>query len=107
MSTGVKKSSRTMMEIAKKKADLTKLATTLFEPEGKNPYYLREGKAIRNLNELKENLEYFSDKEAQWLASWIEYLGDKETAARIRAAPDAFKGIISERHAELIEFYRK
>ncbi len=102
-----KKKGRTMTKIAQKRAILTKLASSLFEPEGKNPYYMGDGRAIKNLTELKENLDSLSDNEAHWLASWIEYLGDEETAKRIRAAPDTFKAIINERYTELMEFYHK
>ena len=49
----------------------------------------------------------FMETEAEWVASWIEYLGDTETADKIRATPNEFKGIISARYEELSEFQSK
>ncbi len=97
----------TLRKIADKKKELARLANSLFEPVGKEPYYLNQGKAIRNLSELVENLDAFSETEAPWLASWIEYLGDEETAMRIREMPGAFKEVINERYAELQEFFHR
>ena len=88
------------IERARKRAELVKTAKDLFEATGKNPYYRGE-KIIRNFKELKENLAEFTEDEAQWVASWIEYLGDAETAARIRERPSRFKEFISERYDEL------
>ncbi len=102
------KKERIATKINKKKTELSKLATSLFNPAGKNPYYLNRGSssiAIKNMAELKDNLDVFTREEAPWLASWIEYLGDKETAARIRETPGEFKAIIIERHEELHEFF--
>jgi len=100
-------------KIKEKKAELSKLAASLFEPVGKNPYYLNRSSSnsgdmtitIKNLSALREHLDVFSDDEALWLAMWIAYLGDKETAERIRQKPEKFKEIIAERHEELREFY--
>ena len=101
-------------KIKEKRAELSKLATSLFDPVGKNPYYLNRSSgsgdsdmtiAIKNLSELRDNLDVFNEKEAPWLASWIEYLGDKKTAARIRETPGEFEEIIIERHEELQEFF--
>ncbi|MEA2074888.1 MAG: hypothetical protein U9O85_04025 [Euryarchaeota archaeon] len=103
-----KKKKRTVRRINNKKAELSKLATFLFDPVGKNPYYLNRGNgsiAIKNFAELRGNLDAFTEEEAPWLAMWIEYLGDKETAARIRETPGEFKEIIIERHGELQEFF--
>jgi len=102
------KKERIAAEINKKKTELSRLATSLFDPVGKNPYYLNRGSssiAIKNMAELRDNLEMFTKDEALWLASWIEYLGDKETAARIRETPDKFAEVIVERHEELQEFF--
>jgi len=96
------------MIITRKKAELARLATSLFAPARKNPYYLNRGSSaivIKNLAELRENLDVFTEEEAPWLASWIEYLGDKETAARLTETPGEFKDIIIERHEELQEFF--
>ncbi|RZN37178.1 MAG: hypothetical protein EFT35_06710 [Methanophagales archaeon ANME-1-THS] len=83
------------------------IATSLLTPAGKNPYYLIRGTdciAINNLAELKDRIDMFMENEAGWVASWIEYLGDKETADKIRATPNEFKGIISARYEELSGF---
>jgi len=100
-------------KIKEKRVELSRLATSLFDPTGKNPYYLNRSSsgdsdmtiAIKNLSELRDNFDMFNEKEAPWLASWIEYLGDKETAARIRETPGEFEEIIIERHEELQEFF--
>jgi hypothetical protein len=81
--------------------DSDTVAKNLFEPENKNPYYLR-GKEIKNLDELKENLQSFKDTEAMWVADWIRYLGDPKTADQIRNRPKEFKRIIDARYAELL-----
>lgn len=82
------------------KAELAGIAAKLFSPVGKNPYYRGE-KAIRNLRELKESLNEFTEKEAQWVASWVEYLGDIKTATKIRQTPSRFREIITARFNEL------
>lgn len=106
------KKERIVTEINRKKAELSMLATSLFEPVGKNPYYLNRSSssgdmtiAIKNLSALRDHLDVFTEEEAPWLALWIEYLGDKETAARIRETPSEFKGIIIARHDELRELF--
>lgn len=105
-----RKKKKIVAKINKKKAELSMLATSLFAPVGKNPYYLNRDSnsiAIKNITELIANLDAFTEEEAPWLASWIEYLGDdKETAARIRKTPGEFKEIIAERYDELREFYK-
>ena len=88
-----------------KGGELGQIAAKLFSPVGKNPYYRGE-KAIRNFRELKNNLNEFTEKEAQWVASWIEYLGDKNTAARIRQTPSRFREIIIARFNELLPYAR-
>jgi len=82
------------------KAELAKMAAKLFSPAGKNPYFRGE-KAIRNFRELVRSLGEFSEKEAQWVASWIDYLGDKKTATEISQAPTRFREIITTRFNEL------
>ncbi len=62
---------------------------------------------IKNLSALRDNLDLFTEDEAHWLAMWIEYLGDKETAARIRETPGEFKEIILNRYEELREWIRE
>jgi len=106
------KKERIVTKINSKKAELSRLATSLFEPVEKNPYYLNRGSdsgdmtiAIKNLSALRDHLDVFTEEEAPWLALWIEYLGDKETAKRIRETPSEFKEIIIGRHDELQEFF--
>ncbi|MBL7117259.1 MAG: hypothetical protein ISS94_00520 [Candidatus Syntrophoarchaeum sp.] len=104
-----RKKKKIVAKINKKKAELSMLATSLFAPVGKNPYFLNRGSnsiAIKNITELIANLDVFTEEEALWLASWIEYLGDKEIADRIGETPGEFKEIIAERYDELREFYR-
>ena len=79
----------------------TAIAKNLFSSENKNPYYLR-GKEIKNLDELKENLQNFKDTEAMWVADWIRYLGDPKTADQIRNKPKEFRRIIDARYTELL-----
>ena len=71
----------------------------MFFPE-KNPYY-HKNKEIKDMNDLIRNLDSFSEGEALWLASWIEYLGDKTLADRIRKTPSQFKSLIRERYNRL------
>lgn len=82
------------------------MASKMFEPVGKEPYYLGS-KALRNLAELNANLGYFTERETEWLAAWLEYLGDAKTASRIRKQPGKFSRIISARHAELEKRWEK
>jgi len=112
MKTEEKKKKIVVRRIKEKKRELSTLSLSLFEPVGKNPYYLNRGNGssdiiieIRNLSALRKNLNVFTEEEAPWLAMWIEYLGDKETAARIRETPGEFKEIIIERHEELQKFF--
>lgn len=85
--------------------DLAAVADMLFAPKGKEPYY-HGGSAIRNLDELANRLDNFTTAEANWVASWIEYLGDGETAEKIRKSTANFKDIVRQRHRELKKFRR-
>jgi hypothetical protein len=94
-------------EVEMKEQGKAEIATSLFKPAGKNPYYLIRGTdwiAINNLAELKDRIDMFMENEAEWVASWIEYLGDIETADKIRATPNEFRGTISARYEELSGF---
>ncbi len=107
-----KELSRVESEIEVKKRELSELADCLFEPAGKNPYYLRgSGREapipIKDLDELKDMLDLFGVEHALWLASWIEYLGDKEIADKIRETPEKFKEIISARYDKLKGFHSR
>lgn len=82
------------------RAELVRIAAKLFSPVGKNPYHHRE-ETIRNFKGLVESLNEFTEGEAQLIASWIEYLGDVKTAAKIRQTPSKFKEIITARFNQL------
>jgi len=81
-------------------AEKRAIAQRLFEPGDKNPY-LFNGKPLKNLSDLKDYLIAFTGKEAIWVAAWLEYLGDKELAVRIRKKPQDFKRLILKRYDEL------
>jgi hypothetical protein len=95
-----KRSSKRPAKKVKKKEDLPGISAKLFGAAGKEAYYLGD-LAIHNLEELKHHLDKFTEKEAEWLATWIEYLGDQKTAENIRKALPDFKAIIEKRHKEL------
>jgi hypothetical protein len=80
--------------------DKRAIAGLLFSPENKNPYIFN-GKPLRNLKDLKDYIVAFTGREALWVASWLEYLGDRELARRIRSRPRDFKEIILKRYREL------
>ena len=80
--------------------DRKTLARRLFRPEGKSPYVFN-GKPLKDLKDLKDYLVAFTGKEALWVASWLEYLGDSETARLIRKKPKDFKDIVQKRYREL------
>ena len=79
---------------------LDALASRLFIADGKAPYY-KGDIAIHNLDELDRNIAHLEHHEAKWVADWLEYLGDAETAKRIRDEPSHFKKIVHERREEL------
>jgi hypothetical protein len=85
---------------APKKVQLSPLAEGMFLASGKNPY-VKGDIAIHNLDELERNISAFEHHEAPWLADWIDYLGDAQTAKMIRAEPAGFKKIIHQRWSEL------
>ncbi len=94
-------------EVETEEEKRAEIASCLLRPAGKNPYYLFRGTdciAINNLAELQDRIDMFMENEAEWVASWIEYLGDTETADKIRATPNEFKRIISARYEELSGF---
>lgn len=90
--------------MGKSKKELERMAKALLAPQGKNPYYLGD-RCICNLRELRQNLGAFSEGEAEWVASWIEYLGDGETAQKIRGEPSNLKSIVMNRYAELKPYF--
>ncbi len=83
--------------------NLAEEARNLLRPSGRQPYWLGS-QPIGNLEDLVNNLEKFTDEHAFWVADWIEYLGDKGTADRIRAERQRFKEILRQRYEELKGF---
>jgi len=63
--------------------------------------YIKGELVIQNLGDLDDNLSSFDATEAPWVADWIEYLGDRITATRIRVSPMDFKKLIHNRREEL------
>jgi hypothetical protein len=110
----VEKKKRKWDSIARKWADevedeeqKTVIAACMFSPVEKNPYYLRRGAecvTIGDFSDLKEHIDLFVEAEAGWLASWIEYLGDNQTANKIREMPGDLRRIVVERYNELYDF---
>ncbi|HMK45885.1 MAG TPA: hypothetical protein VK436_04615 [Methanocella sp.] len=99
----------TINKTAKRKARATagaressqkQIAEALFNPRDRNPYYFN-GKPLSNLQELTDYLTAFTGEEGAWVAEWIDYLGDSETANRIRKRPGDFKEIVRARCNEL------
>ena len=83
------------------------IAACVFSPVEKNPYYVHRGAhcvTIADFSDLKENIDLFVEAEAGWLASWIAYLGDGETATKIREMPVELRRIVIERYNELCDF---
>ena len=98
-----KKTTNTQNVSNKTKVDLENipgLAHQVLTGDGKNPYYFG-GVSIQNLSELQTHLKNFQPHEANWLAEWIAYLGDEQTANKIQKDPENFRNIISTRYNEL------
>lgn len=83
--------------------NLAEEARKLLRPSDRQPYWLGS-QPIWNLEDLVNNLEKFGDEHAYWVADWIEYLGDAQTAERIRQQREKFKEIVRQRYQELKEF---
>lgn len=97
-------SERTMPSLLPPAArNLAEEARKLLRPSDRQPYWLGS-QPIGNLEELVANLERFTDDHAYWVADWIEYLGDKQTAERIRQERERFKEIVRGRYQELKQF---
>jgi hypothetical protein len=80
------------------------VAKMLFFPIDKSPYQLGVN-PIRNFFELNEMRNTLHRHEATWVADWLEYLGDTETASSIYEHPQNFRTIINERYRSLyVEF---
>lgn len=84
---------------------LKQIANSLFHARDKEPYVFN-GKPLKNFQELKDYIVAFTEKEALWVASWIGYLGDAETAKKIREDPLNFKRLIYSRYEELLPFIK-
>jgi hypothetical protein len=89
--------------VRERERQLKKIARALFSPKDKNPYIFN-GKPLTSLQELADYLVAFTGKEGPWVASWLEYLGDKEVADRIRRHPGDFKQIVAGRYQELKKY---
>jgi hypothetical protein len=65
------KKGRIVARINKKWTELSKLAASLFDPVGKNPYYLNGGSGSGDVATagLRDNLDAFTDEEAYRMAS--------------------------------------
>lgn len=83
--------------------NLAEEARKLLRPSDRQPYWLGS-QPIGNLEDLVNNLEQFTDDHAYWVADWIEYLGDGQTAERIRTERQRFKEIVRQRYQELKQF---
>ena len=83
--------------------ELFGIAKQMFNPEDKNPYNLN-GRELKNLLDLVDNLDAFTGNEGLWVASWIEYLGDKDLAALIQNWPEDFKQIVIARYNRLKDY---
>ncbi len=88
-----------------KRITLPKIARKLFEADGKNPYY-KDEQVIKNFRELRDNINNFTTQEAEWIASWVLYLGDKTTARKIMKYKKDFKNIIIKRYNQLEKYYK-
>ncbi len=91
---------KTMIMGRAESEERTRMAKMLFGAAGKNPYYRGE-LVIKNFKELRDHIGKFTEGETGWVAAWIEYLGDRGTAARIKQTPKRFKDIINARYEEL------
>lgn len=87
-----------------KRIALHEISKKLFEADGKNPYY-KDGQVIKNFRELRDNIDNFTTKEAEWIARWVLYLGDKTTASKIIKYKGDFKNIIIKRYNQLEKHY--
>jgi hypothetical protein len=88
------------MTVVNDRTDIKDIARMLLTPKDKSPYQLGE-RPIRNFQELKENIHGLAEYEATWVADWLEYLGDSETASDIYERPKDFRTMINERYREL------
>ncbi|CAD7770631.1 hypothetical protein AIOGIFDO_00857 [Candidatus Methanoperedenaceae archaeon GB37] len=80
-----------------------KIARKIILGEGKEGY-LTPNKVCKGLHGLLEHLDEIDKEEIGWIIEWVEYLGDFELAARIRAEPERFKELVRERYNELKDF---
>jgi hypothetical protein len=93
------------VEMAEKRdVEMAALAERMFHPEGKNAYHI-DDRTLNNLQDLADNLDAFSGKEGQWVAAWLEYLGDADVAALIQNWPDDFKPIVIARYNKLKDYH--
>jgi len=80
-----------------------KIARRIILGEGKEGY-LAPNRVCNGLQGLLEHLDEIKEGEIGWIIKWVEYLGDFELAALIRANPGKFKELVHERYNELKDF---
>ncbi len=80
-----------------------KIARRIILGEGKEGYCALN-RVCNGLQGLIEHLNEIKGEEIGWIIKWLEYLGDFELAALIRAKPEKFKELVYERYNELKDF---
>jgi len=80
-----------------------KIARRIVLGEGVEGYHL-PNKICKGLKGLIEHLDSIKGEDVRWVVRWIEYLGDTELAVRIKAHPEEFKEVISDRYEQLKKF---
>ena len=84
-------------------ASRCRVARRIILGEGVEGYHL-PNKVCKGLKGLIEHLDSIKEEDVKWVVRWIEYLGDTELAIRIKARPEEFKEIISDRYEQLKKF---
>lgn len=94
--------SKMMKQKKKTYSPLRKLAMTMFNPEGKNPFY-KGDLVIPNFKELVDKIDHFNGDDAMDLSQWINYLGDEKCSRDIAKSPNNFSKIIKSRYDKLFD----
>jgi len=84
-------------------ASRCRVARRIILGEGVEGYHL-PNKVCKGLKGLIDHLDSIKEEDVKWVVRWIEYLGDTELALRIKAHPEEFKEIISDRYEQLKKF---
>ena len=90
-------------ELFQVNSNLSAVARSLFSPESKDPIFKGETE-IKNLEDLAENLDFFTEKDAVYLALWLNTLGDPLTAFKILLRPESYRETILQRYQTLKRF---